>query len=502
MFKTMIIKPRLARSAAFLLAFAVSACVVRPEPLTEQERQERAQFLQEESAKLWTTNKSSFDLYDLMSRALLRNLEIQQGQLAAEVEKITLEEILAEQFPQASVRAQYSQRSNDAGDVNDVTPPDRDILTADITYSWSILGFGQSYLRARQQANNALIIEEERGRIANRIVTDTTVLYLRAATADRHLPEINKILSQIDAKIQEADQFGARNLIDPLQILLFKTRLTELKVNLNSYKAELRSDLIRLSSLAATRPENLRFRHLTPSTNLSVRLPGTTDNLEQEALLNRSELRQAAYRQRNSRLDVYRDVAALLPDLEFALSGNFNSESTLDNNQFGLFSQTVTYDLLGLLRLPSTRKRLKLQEELRRIEDLALAVSIIEQVRLSYAQALISQQALALEKERADLWKQVSDTQTQRSNFDVLEDLNQFEYVIRTLESQIAYEQARTQHYADYLLILRSTGVNFIPSNQTFGSEDALAAALKEHWDRVVRNGGRAGNPARVSPDT
>ena len=49
------------------------------------------------------------------------------------------------------------------------TSSEKNVFSADLSLSWNVLDFGLSYIRAKQAADDVLIAEEERRRVANRV---------------------------------------------------------------------------------------------------------------------------------------------------------------------------------------------------------------------------------------------------------------------------------------------------------------------------------------------
>lgn len=73
----------------------------------------------------------------------------------------------------------------DEADISAPSTRDRDILTADLTFSWNILDFGLSYVRAKQYADKYNIQVEMKRKIVNRIVEDVRTAYWRAVSYER-----------------------------------------------------------------------------------------------------------------------------------------------------------------------------------------------------------------------------------------------------------------------------------------------------------------------------
>ncbi|WP_170419296.1 TolC family protein [Ruegeria atlantica] len=463
----------------------LASCSIEPKLLTSEELQSNADRLHHAAFAGAPAKGVKLDFHDVLGRALLANLEIRQDRLTSELSQLSLQELILRTAPNVDARLRNANRNNEGGDVDDTTPPDRRRQTRTLSVNWSVLGLGQAYIRAKQQANAHLILEEERRRTANEIIAETAELYMRAAIADRQLSNISTVLRQIEESALTADQYGQEDLIDPLDALLFKTRIIELRAILHDWQSELLADRARLAALVLVNPNQLSF-----SQRVSNFLPDNvgcqkTENLERLALLNRPEVRQSAYGERNGRLDAYRALARILPDFSLAANLEYDSESSLVNNSYFELSETFTYNLINILHVPNIRRQNATREALREVEELTVAVSVIEQVRIAEVQAKLSRANVNLERERRSLWKQISDIQDQRTVFDIRDELNQFEYQVRAINAQIVYEETQAQYYSDVLRLMRSIGVDLFPNDLIHLQEKDVARLIASHWSSL-----------------
>ncbi|SLN73391.1 Outer membrane efflux protein [Falsiruegeria litorea R37] len=476
---------KLLAAGSFLL---LASCSIEPKLLTSEELQSNADRLHHAAFASVPAGNVKLGFHDVLSRAVLANLDIRQGQLAAELAELSLQELILRTSPNADTRLRNSNRNNDGGDINDITPPDRRRKARSLSVNWSVLGLGQAYIRAKQQANANLILEEERRRTANEIVAETAELYMRAAIADRQLGNIQAVLNRIQDSTATADQYGQEDLIDPLDALLFKTRIIELKSALHGWQSELLADRARLAALVLVDPNQLKF-----SESVSTYLPGNvscqkTEKLERLALLNRPEVRQGIYGNRNGRLDAYRAMARLLPDFSLAANLEYDSESSLNNNTYIELTETLTYNLINILQVPNIRRQNATREALREVEELTVAVAVIEQVRIAQVQASLSRSNVNLERERRSLWIEISDIQEQRTVFDIRDELNQFEYQVRAINAQITYEETQAQYYSDVLRLMRSIGVDLFPKDLIHLQQKDVSQLMAAHWSNLMPN--------------
>ena len=163
--------PDCLRTLPILSTLLMTGCIVNPVPLTDSERSHvGAERLHAVTAGQEPVT-GPIDLYQAIARGLLYNLDhrVEEMQTALRVSELTLANY--QLLPGVVANSGYVARNNELGSssLNLVTgqpnfgastSQDRHLRTADLAFSWNILDFGLSYVRARQAADKALIAEE------------------------------------------------------------------------------------------------------------------------------------------------------------------------------------------------------------------------------------------------------------------------------------------------------------------------------------------------------
>ncbi|WP_185076739.1 TolC family protein, partial [Pseudomonas frederiksbergensis] len=78
------------------------------------------------------------------------------------------------------------------------TSQDRERRVGDLTMVWNVLDFGVSYISAKQQGDQRLIVQERRRKVINTIVQDVRSAYWRAVAAERLLTQIDSLMARVD----------------------------------------------------------------------------------------------------------------------------------------------------------------------------------------------------------------------------------------------------------------------------------------------------------------
>ncbi len=187
-----------------VVAIGLSSCAVKPIPLTTDEVRSRAQ---EDRAVLTQDQEpvsGPIDLYEAMARALKYNLDARVELMHKMLAQTQLDLSHYAMLPRLAANAGFDGRNNFSGGVGqslvtgaqNLTPftsSEKNIFSADLSLSWNVLDFGLSYIRAKQAADDVLIAEEERRRVANRVMQDVRRTYWRAVSAERILPSLTML---------------------------------------------------------------------------------------------------------------------------------------------------------------------------------------------------------------------------------------------------------------------------------------------------------------------
>jgi outer membrane protein, multidrug efflux system len=209
------------------ILFGLSSCTIKPLPLTTDEVQSRVQ----EDRTMLTRDQEPvsgpIDLYEAMARALKYNLDARVELMHKMLAQTQLDLSHYAMLPRLAANAGFDGRNNFSGGVarslitgtqilEPFTSADRNIFSADLSLSWNVLDFGMSYIRAKQAADDVLIAEEERRRVANRVMQDVRVAYWRAVSAERILPSLKMLDEWVKNALEQARAVHDEKLSTPL----------------------------------------------------------------------------------------------------------------------------------------------------------------------------------------------------------------------------------------------------------------------------------------------
>src|SRR5690606_22968470 len=108
--------------------------------------------------------------------------------------------------------AGYTTRDNDSfgfgfspnGTIatNPSASSERTRNTLNLGFAWNVLDFGVSYYRAKQPADQSLIMRERRHKAVQILVHDVRQAWYRAEAAQRLLPAIDDLLNDIESALE------------------------------------------------------------------------------------------------------------------------------------------------------------------------------------------------------------------------------------------------------------------------------------------------------------
>lgn len=389
----MLIRTR-ALVVAALAAPLIAGCAIAPNPLTSTELSENAQTVAAQVTADQEPVHGAIDLYEAMARALKYNLDHRVELMQAAVRVRELDVAHFALLPNAVAGSGWASRDNYlASSSTNIftgqqslvtsTSSDRSIGTADVTFSWNVLDFGLSYIKARQAADQFLVAEEARRKVVHRIVEDVRTAYWRAISADRLL----KKLQSLEARVRRA-QANSRSLSDerqtsPITAVTYERELVEIKRNIQELERELVTARLQLSTLMNLKP-GTSFSLVSPqrsSVDLKLNMP--VADMIGTALQNRAELRDVWYKARINQHDLDAALLELLPGFQLYAGSNFDSNEFLYNNHWLGWGAKASWNLIRVFQYPAKRELIETQEALLKERALAVGMAVMTQVHVS-----------------------------------------------------------------------------------------------------------------------
>lgn len=399
----------LAGCSALTLALVLTGCSVKPIPLTTEAVHERVAADQQRMYRDQEPVHGSISLEEAMARALKYNLDyrlkLMESALSAGLSDLAGYEML----PSLMASAGYISRNNDSGgnSVNietgavslaSSTSQERDRGIASAEFSWNILDLGVGYYRARQQANQYLVAEENRRRVMQTILQDVRSAYWRAVGAQRLSRQADAIDTKVRTALKRSQAAESQGLVPPKEALTYQRLMLDAAALINTRRQELdlaKAELAALMNL----PPTAQFTLVEAEERALPTVSADAATLEELALTRRPELRQEEYQARISADEARRQLLTLLPGIGLVVGSHTDSNAYLYNASWVESSAQVSWNLLRLLALPDMLKAQTSQENVDQARRLALSMAVLTQVRVAVGRYALAQQNLAIARD-------------------------------------------------------------------------------------------------------
>jgi outer membrane protein TolC len=473
----------------------LAGCAVKPEPLTPSDLQTTADrnFQRVDADQEPVT--APVDLYEAMARSLKYNLDYKVELMDEALKSRELNLSRYDMLPQMVASAGYAGRNNYSGasslslitrrqSLEPSTSSERNLYNADLTLSWDVLDFGLSYVRAKQKADEVLISQERRRKVANRIIEDVRTSYWRAVSAERLLTKLQQLEDSVTTTLENSERLAERRLSAPLTALTYQRELVEIQGEVRRLQREL---VIAKSQLAA-------LMNLKPGTQFSLVLPDrgvampvvkySGEDMMMTALQNRSELREVSYRQRINAKELDAALLSALPSFRGILGVNVDSNDFLYNNDWFQWGARASWNVLNLFRYPAQKKAVQAQDDLLQQRELALTMAVITQVHVARARFGHLSEELSTAQHQMRVQDKIMAQIRAGHKAGAMSQQTLLREEMNTLVSEVKYDIAYAEAQNAYANLFGSMGIDDFGPDIT-GREDVgtLRGSLAKLWN-------------------
>jgi len=335
------------------------------------------------------------DLFEAMARAVKYNLDHQVELAEQALRERELELAHYSLLPGIVAGSGYTARDkvNASSSRNALTgleslavstSQDLRLRAADIAFSWNILDFGLSYVRARQSADKVLVQAELRRKVVLRILEEVRTAYWRAASAQRLQSRLDTVaMLAREAESEARRVFGERET-SAITALTMERELVEVQRTLGEVRRELDTAKEQLAALINVKPG-------TPYKVAAHRLgtprlqAGNMQGLIKTALMNRPELREVEYRKRINEQEAHAALLEMLPGAQLLAGANFDSNSFLLHNNWVNWGAKASWNLMRVFSIRARKDVIEQQDDMLDKRSLAVTMAIMTQVYVSRA---------------------------------------------------------------------------------------------------------------------
>ena len=381
---------------AVLSAVLLSGCAINPIALTSEEISIGAQDKLARVTQQQQPIAGAIDLHEAMARALKYNLDQKVEFYESSLKLAELDLSHWNMLPNAVASSGFSQRDkvsasssynlqSNTQNFGFSTSQDTRDKTSDLTFSWNVLDFGLSYVRAKQAADKALIAEEARRKVVVRLMEDVRAAYWRAYSAQRLSSKLVSLERRTRTAMASSSALAVDRTTSPITALPYRRELIEIQRTLLELQRELAVAKFQLAALMNIAPGTAFLLAAPTALATSPIAAADTAELIRIALENRPELRDLAYQKRINVREADAALLELLPGIQLYAGPNYDSNSFLSNNEWLGWGAKASWNLLKVFQYPARSNVIEGRTETLDQRALAMTMAIMTQVYVSRA---------------------------------------------------------------------------------------------------------------------
>lgn len=463
----------------------LAACSVTPKPLTQDENSARVEAdlsrLFEKQEKI----SGPLTLAETIARALKYNLDHRLKLMEDAVAMGQLDVANMNLLPDVVASTGWTQRSNEDATYNESktatsTSSDKRVRRSDLTVSWNVLDFAIGYLRAQQQADLALIVGERRRQVIHNVINDTRAAYWRAAAAERALKNFEPVLERVRGALSSAEMQVNERVGDPLAALSYQEDLLLTLRELENRRRQLVEARTELAVLMNVHPDS-EFSIADASDETLPAVPElalSSDQLEFDALSNRSELRSEAYQLRINQKDAKIALVQMVPGLNFSAGINHTTDSYKQNSKWYEGAISLSWNLMQVFKAPANMRLADSQIELSEVRRLALSMAVISQVNIAELRLSFARRDYELTNKIALVQTNIAKNISASRSASKVGEADAIRSEVRSLLSNLQRDMAYADLQAAYGGLFASIGADPVPGDMADDSIDAVTQVV------------------------
>lgn len=479
---------------AVSLAAILGGCAVHPTPLTDAELVTASDTNQLGVTADQEPVVEAISLYEAMARALKYNLDhrVEEAEAAVRVAELDLSHYSL--LPNLVANSGYAGRDNYNASsslnlVNNTqnfgasTSQEQEINSADIGFSWNVLDFGLSYVRARQSADKVLVQEETRRKVIQRVVEDVRSAYWRAVSAERLMEKLSSLEGETKLALAETRKLYDERQTSPITALTYERELVEIKQKIGEIQRDLNTAKAQLAALMNLRPGTSFLLARESRKEGTLVLKAGLDEMISTAVYNRPELREVEYRKRINIREADAALLEMLPGIQVYAGSNYDSNSFLLNSDWVNWGAKASWNLLKVFSYRSRSDLIDLQNDMLNQRSLALTMAVMTQVHVSRIRFIHARKELGTAAEYRDVQRRLLEQMRAEAAADRISKQTLIREQMNTLVAEAKYDIAYAQLQNAYANLFSSMGLDpygwEIDRNQ---SVQSVSATLKQLW--------------------
>lgn len=475
-----------------IASLVITGCSVKPEPMLNEDVKMQIQKDLTVLNKVVQPVVRAISLDEAIQRGLDHNLQKRVKLLETALSHQQLDLAYYDMLPNLTASAGYSQRNNDAFSTNRAkdggmsdsysVSQEKERVTSDIGFSWNILDFGLSYVRAQQQADKFLIAKEKQKKVEHNLTQEIRRAYYQAVSSQDLLKRIQPMMHEVKRALEDSRKIQNQRVAkSPMEALSYQRELLDILRSLHTLENSLISAKIELAELMGLKPgilfdlaDKVEKDYKLPNLNMQI------DEMELIALENRPELAESRYQGRISQKELTVAKLKMLPGININTSLSYENSDYLLNNDWYSYGANVSWNLLNVFKANSYDKLAKTQIEISKEQNLALSMAVLSQVHLSIVRFNQAKKEYFLAKEYMDVADDIYDLTKIENDLNINSRLILIKEKLNNILATLRYSSSYANVQNSYGRIFASLGVDEAINPQSAIEEKIVEEVLQE----------------------
>lgn len=495
--------------------FVLSGCAIKPVVLSTETLRETIRSDVERLSQQRDQITAPISLDEAIARSVRNNRDRKLKVLETALTRQQIDLARHDLLPSLTTSAGYSGRNNYAATASvrfaDGVPEplpadpaysvsqDKQRTTYDVGFTWNVLDFGLSYVRANQQADRFLIGKERERKVVHNITQEVRGAYWRAVSAERLLRKIGPLIDRAELALKDSRNVEAQQLRPPLEALQYQRELLEILRSLQSLRQDLMNARTELAALMGMRPgtefelaDVMKPAFTVPNVEVAL------TKMEEIALEQRPELLEAHYQQRISAADTRTALLRLLPSLNLTAGASYDSSDYLLNQNWVSAGAQVSWNLMNVFRLGAEQAAAETRGAWLEEQRLASSMAVLTQVHIARIRFDQSRKSFELAGLYNDVAMRIQDQTRNGAQMQRIAELALIRESLNALLAELRRDVAYADMQNSFGRMFMSMGLDLVPEDYTDGTLSELTKNIAwrfANWQR-----GELGLPSGDAP--
>ncbi len=459
-------------------SFIITGCAIKPEAILKEDVKQMVKNDLTVLSEVVQPVTKAISLDEAIQRGLDHNLQKRVKVLETALSQQQLDLVYYDMLPSLTASAGLSERNNYAASastsfVNGEPQPlgsnpsysvsqEKERTTADLTFSWNVLDFGLSYVRAQQQADKFLIAQEKQKKVEHNLTQEIRRAYYQAVSSQDLLKRIQPMMVEVKQALEDSKKMQEQRVAKtPMEALSYQRELLDILRSLHTLESSLISAKVELAELMGLKP-GIAF-DLADKVEKDYEIPNIDMKLEEMeviALENRPELAESRYQERISEKEITAAKLKMLPGINLSTSLSYENSDYLLNNDWYSYGANVSWNLLNVFKAGEMNKLAKTQVEVAKEQKLALSMAVLSQVHLSIVKFNQAKKEYLLAKEYLNVADDIYDLTKIENEVNVNSRLILIKEKLNNILATLRYSSSYANVQNSYGRIYASLGID------------------------------------------